>query len=63
MLRDDLLVEEIDGQFVVVKRKMWEQEHPTAMRSIVGSAMLAAGPYQTRTEADRALASLSRQAG
>ena len=58
IIRDELTVEELGSKFVVVDRKMWEQEHPTSLQSIVGTTMLAAGPFLTRDEAKAALATL-----
>jgi len=52
------IVKNIDSQFVVVDRRLWDVEKPEAMRTIAGTALLAAGPFATKQEADVALASL-----
>ncbi len=50
-LHATLTVEQIEDHWVVVDRQMWEDEHPTALLSLMGSSRLAAGPFATKDEA------------
>lgn len=43
--RQWLTVDEIGGQFVVVRRERWEHDNPLAIASFAGAAVLADGPF------------------
>jgi hypothetical protein len=59
--RQEFVSKEIDGKWVVIDRQLWEQEHPTALLSLVGSSRLAAGPFGTEEEAENARARLAAE--
>ncbi len=52
--RQWLTVDEIAGQFVVVRRERWERDNPSAIASFAGVAVLADGPFADRAGAQRA---------
>lgn len=52
--RQWLTVDEIGGQFVVVRRERWERNDPAAIASFGGAAVLADGPFADRAGAERA---------
>lgn len=52
--RQWLTVDEIEGQFVVVRRERWERDNPLAIASFVGAAILADGPFADQAAAERA---------
>ena len=52
--RQWLTVDEISGQFVVVRRERWEHNNPLAIASFGGAAVLADGPFADHAEASRA---------
>lgn len=49
-----LTVEELGGQFAVVRREQWERPSPDAIVSLVRNAILADGPFVDRATAERA---------
>jgi hypothetical protein len=60
--RQWLTVDEIAGQFVVVRRERWERDNPAAIASFAGVAVLADGPFGDRADAERAKDRIKAQA-
>ena len=58
-----LSVEQIREAFAVVRVEQWRHDNPPAIATVVSNKVVADGPFQTRREAEAALARIhARQA-
>lgn len=57
-----LSVEPVGDAFAVVRTELWRHDAPPAIATVVGSKVMADGPFHTRIEAEAALARIDATA-